>query len=462
MFCKKCGAPISETSLFCSHCGTKVESAPVAHSLGNSWFTPADGLNDPLPGASTRRADTPAESPRPLVREEPVMPGVIPAREETVKPVVPPASSRFIPTEVPIEKKFCRKCGAKISAGSSFCSKCGFNTNSEKPTDVTIPNWFAFAGEFVKKHKKLLLIGVAACLVLVIVIALLNIDGPKSEKEIMEDIGEDITVLFLGNERIQLYVEDLKIEKRKTKDDLDQVYCKIELANDNIAVTSYQLMTYSKYNNNEWILEGTTPYDAEKIEILKPTSLMYDNVVSRIEYGNSLLENFDSMIDDYRVTCSGNTVEYEFEVSRTVGVMSTTGTIYATGEVAGERATGYYMFIGVDDSNVSTKWNVAGTWRGHETNYGTGWYELTITVNSLTPEAINCSWEYDNHDSWGKDDYYGSGDDCWIIESNDECIQVGVRYGTALVGSSLYVYFYTDGTAQVWFPFIGVSEMSRS
>ena len=461
VLCNYCGATISPYSEFCPQCGRKQHEKSTPKPTGNSWFTPAGGLDDQLSGAPAKKVDTPVEPPKPPVREEPVRPIVTPAREEPVKPVTPPVTPRYVPTETPVEKRFCRKCGAEISTGSSFCSKCGFDANSEKPAGFTIPNWFSSIGEFVKKYKKPLLIGVAACLVLVIVIALFNIGGPKSEKEIMEDIGEDITVLFLGNERIQLYVEDLEIEKRKTKDDLDQVYCKIELANDNIAVTSYQLMTYSKYNGNEWIFEVATPYEAEKIEILEPTSFMYDNVVSRIEYGNSLLEGFDSMVDDYTVTCSGSTVEYEFEVSKTIGVLSTSGTIYATSEIRGDRAEGYYMSTSVDDSNLTTKWNVEGTWSGHETNYGTGWYELTITVNSLTPEAINCSWEYD-YDGWEKHDYYGDGDDCWIIESDDECIKVGVRYGTALIGSSLYVYFYTDGSAQVEFPFIGVGDMSKS
>lgn len=448
MVCKKCGANLSEGSAFCSNCGIKAKSMIPTPATGNRWFTPAGGLDDTLSAVPTGRAEKPAEPPKRPVHEEPA------------KLIVTPATPRFVPSRFTAEKRFCRKCGAEISNGSSFCSKCGFDANSDKAPGKTMPDWLSTLGQYTKKYKSALLIGVAACFVLVIVIALLSQGGSKSEREIMEDIGEDITVIFLGNERIRLYVEDLEIEKRKTKDDLDQVYCKIELANDNIAVTSYQLMTYSKYNGNEWIFEAATPYEAEKIEILEPTSVMYDNVVSRIEYENSLLENFDSMVDDYNVTCYGNTVEYKFEVSRTVGVMSATGTIYATSEIRGDRAEGYYMSTGVDDSNLSTKWNVEGTWSGYETNYGTGWYELTITVNSLTPEAINCSWEYD-YDGWEKHDYYGDGDDCWIIESDDECIKVGVRYGTALIGSSLYVYFYTDGTAEVEFPFIGVGNMEK-
>lgn len=221
-----------------------------------------------------------------------------------------------------------------------------------------------------------------------------------------------------------------------------------------ITMCSSKLPT--KYNGNEWLFEVATPYEAEKIEILEPTSVMYDNVVSRIEYANNLFENFDGMVDDYKVTCSGNTVEYEFEVSKTIGVLSTSGTVYATSEIRGDRAEGYYMSTSVDDSSITTKWNVEGTWAGHTTNFGLSWHELTITINSLTPEAISCSWEYDAD---GKT-YSGDSEDCWIIEADDEKIEIGVHYGSALLSYNR-IYIYTNGTAEVEFPFIGVGDMVK-
>lgn len=311
----------------------------------------------------------------------------------------------------------------------------------------------------------------------------------KSEKQIMEDIGEDITVFLLDDERIQLYVEDLEIEKRKTEDDLDKVYCKIKMTNDNISVTTYQLMTYVKYNGNEWLFEQAIPYEEEEVEILEPTSQMYDKVIKYIvwytngggimsdESVNDLANDFESMIDTYSVACNGRFVEYVFEVSKTVGVANTTGTIYATSEVCTGRAGGYYTAHSVENSNLSTKWNVEGKWYGEENyhqEFNKKWYgvdynekeidsKLTVEINALTSESIDCSWKYET-DLNKKKSTSCSGDsgECTIFDQNDEYIEVRIDEdgsSAALVDEDIFIYFYTDGTAKVHFPYRGTWAM---
>lgn len=278
----------------------------------------------------------------------------------------------------------------------------------------------------------------------------------KNEKELIEDVGEEITVLFLDNERIQLHVENLEIERRKTEKDLDQVYCKIEMSNANLSVISYQVMTYSKFNGNEWYLVSTTPYEKEKIEIVEPSLVMYDNVINAIQNTNNQLANFGGMVDDCTITCSENTVVYEFEISRQVGIMTMSGTVWAKSELCGDRAERYYMYTSVDDSDVMARWNVGGTWTGR---FGTNDNEVTITVNALTSDGIDCSWSYEYRSWLNMKKICGDSNECYIVDSDDEKIKVGIRFDTALIGSSLVVSFYADGTAKVELPFVGAGDL---
>lgn len=278
----------------------------------------------------------------------------------------------------------------------------------------------------------------------------------KNEKELIEDIGEEITVLVLDNERIQLHVENLEIERRKTEDDFDQVYCKIEMGNANLSVTSYQVMSYSKFNGNEWYLVSTTPYEMENIEILEPSDVMYNNVINTIQSTKPHLANFSSMIDDCTVTCSENTVIYEIEIARNVGVMSMSGTVWASCELLGDRVDGYYMYTSIDDSDVMARWNVEGTWTGC---FGTNDKEVTITVNTLTSEGIDCSWTYEYESWFSTETFSGDSNECRIVDIDDEKIKVGIRFDTALIGSSFIISFYTDGTAKVELPFNGAGKM---
>ena len=448
MTCIKCGATLPEGSIFCSNCGQKVKSSDSAAAADKSRFFQAGTLDNQIAVALA------------LHRERSTNSHKEPTNRNHTKPITK-SESCTASTGSTAARRFCRKCGATISNGSAFCSNCGFCVNSTKIPNKLIPVRVGALEQFARKHMKVIITSVAVCLVLIIAIVLLNRGGIKSERGIIEDIGEDITVISLGDERIQLYIKDLEIEKRKTKDDVDQVYCKIELECDDIAVTSYQLLTYSRYNGNKWLLESVSPYEAEEIEILKATPVMYGNVVERIDYSGGIFEDFSSMIADYTVTCSGTTVEYRFDISKTTGILSITGTVYATSKLYGSHEEGYYWLTNVDADNVSSRWNVEGTWSGFVTNYGTGRDELTITIYDLTADAVNCSWNYYCDTGMSKHNYSGDGAYCWIIESDNEKIEIGVRYGTELL-SCLYVYFYANGTAQVMFPFIGVGNMTRS
>ena len=232
---------------------------------------------------------------------------------------------------------------------------------------------------------------------------------------------------------------------------MDDVYCVIELSSDSLAVTKYQQLTFVKYNGNEWIMDWYAPYATEEVRVLKATDELYDWAIGRIEYSDDRYANIESYITNYDVTVvSDREIAYVFDISKTIGLMSITGQITFEGTLDGDEYEGYSWYGWPDDSAVQISWDVDGTWNGGMSNWGMGWYELTMNISSLNTEAITCTWSYDQDG----DDHSGDGSDCWIIDSNDEMIEFGVGYGTALA-SYIKVTFYIDGTCVASVPFLG-------
>lgn len=468
--CNSCGATISPYDEYCAYCGA--EQHPIykpTPSPTNKWFAQAGNLDDSLDSGyvsskptlveneSAQAANTPVESrtttsvgsayikpvkglkattPAPVHREpEPVDP----APETSVAPVK--------------EEPRCKKCGAVVPKGTCLCWKCSTATTIADKTvaQKEKPDIGDFIDSFLAKNKKAILIGTAACVVLVVIIMLFAMGGPMNESEIIAVLPESITSIYIDDELVPLRVDSLKIDKRKTQDGMDDVYCVIELSSESLAVTKYQQLTFVKYNGNEWIMDWYAPYATEEVRVLKATDELYDWAIGRIEYSDDRYANIESYITNYDVTVvSDREITYVFDISKTIGLMSITGQITFEGTLDGDEYEGYSWYGWPDDSAVQISWDVDGTWNGGMSNWGMGWYELTMNISSLNTEAIICTWSYDQDG----DDHSGDGSDCWIIDSNDEMIEFGVGYGTALA-SYIKVTFYIDGTCVASVPFLG-------
>lgn len=309
---------------------------------------------------------------------------------------------------------------------------------------------------FFSKNKKNILIVAAICLGLIITILLFSLGGPKSEKEIIADLPESVTTITINDELIPLKVKSLKIEKRKTQDGIDEVYCVIELASESITVTKYQQLIYVKYNGNKWILDWFDSYATEEVRILNEPEELYDWAIGRIEYTDDRYADIEKYITDYKVTVTEQEVSYTFDVSKKIGLMSIEGQITVGCSLYGDDYESYDWVGFPDDNAIQITLDVDGTWEGGMSNWGMGWYELTLNIESLTTEAITCTWRYDDDD----DAYFGDSSDCWIIDSNDEMIEIGIQYGTSL-GSYVDVTFYTDGTCTASRAFLGEWHLER-
>lgn len=480
VMCNRCGATISPYDEYCTHCGAEQHAAykPIPAPT-NKWFTQAGSLDDSLDGSHTRPEPNPVVSePMPVVKPPVVSPTAASTDVTFIKPVkglkdtpatsvrrepkpVEPIAVEPISTDpapvIPVapvkEEPRCKKCGAVVPKGTTLCWKC---STSATIADKTVaekekPDIGASIGSLFAKNKKAIMIGAAACLVLVVIIMLFSMGGPLNESEIIAVLPESITSIYIDDELVPLRVDSLKIDKRKTQDGMDDVYCAIELSSDSLAVIKYQQLTFVKYNGNEWIMEWYAPYATEEVRVLEATDELYDWAIGRIEYSDDCYANIESYITNYDVTVvSDREITYVFDISKTIGLMSITGQITFEGTLDGDEYEGYSWYGWPDDSAVQISWDVDGTWNGGMSNWGMGWYELTMNISSLNTEAVTCTWSYDQDG----DDHSGDGSDCWIIDSNDEMIEFGVGYGTALA-SYIKVTFYIDGTCVASVPFLG-------
>lgn len=123
------------------------------------------------------------------------------------------------------------------------------------------------------------------------------------------------------------------------------------------------------------------------------------------------------------------------------------------------KAQGYWK---EDGTTKELAWDITGTWDGYNTNYGTGWYELEITVYSADQETITADWAYTSTNLYGtRSTVTGDGSDIWVIEYTDEYLEIGVKYDTALTSYNR-VFFYSDGTAVVEISFVGTGQMTHT
>ena len=518
MVCKKCGCVLNPDSVFCPTCGEKVNTVGIS-----GWFAPAGDLREietDEPKMTITQVSREAEMSEgscntydlqsiiddtPPVTEsqpsswqgaasnesvtypsnanaretksdsfgfvsagslaEPEFEGIQPKKQDIPEIIEQPC----VPTEVPektpqpntweVQRKYCPKCGTELVNGGMVCPVCG--RMSPQSTETVAQETHREPAAFDRPQKRRgwwFVIGAALLCGLVLVIVLLSQGGTKSEQEILADL-EDEAHIIVDGECVNLDVVDFEIEKRKTANDTDEVYCKVRMESGAIGITAYRLLTYSKYNGNKWILEEITSYKEEKAEVIKDTADLYNMAVQCAEKRDQLYTGFKNFATSYATTCEENKMLYNFAFSKKNGVAKSSGNVVVSCALNGTPEKGYYWSTYVDDSAVKTNWDVTKTWQGHETNYGTGWYELTIQINSLTSDTVDCKWHYYNRGSWDKEHYYGGGSDCWVISCDAEKIEIGVQYGTALT-SYLRVYFYANGTVQVEFPFVGVADMS--
>ena len=463
VMCKRCGAAISSHDKYCAYCGAKQNIPVPAAAPENNWFSQAGNLAASTDGSHTPPRPNPAEA-APVIKT-PVNPH--PAGSEgavTVRPKtdIHSASARPVPRapspaqyqRAPVvpappvkQQPRCRKCGSVVPKGTTLCWKC---SSTGSIAEKTVAQTARAKPRAKKRSWGFLVIGIAVCTVLAIVILLLSMGGRLSEKEIIAALPNPITNIHIDDEYIQLHVDDLKIDRRTKKGSTDDMYCIIEMSSDTLDVTRYYQLTFEEGKGNEWELAWFMPYEVEEVHIRETSDELYDWAIERIEHTDSRYANIENYITNYDVTVDDREISYVFDIDKTIGLMHITGQIAFESVLDGDEFQDYGWRSWVDDDAIQISWDVDGTWKGGMSNFGMGWYELTLDVDTLDTKGIACTWVYDQD---GKN-LSGDGADCWIIKSDGETIEFCVGYGTALA-SYIKVTFYIDGTCVASIPALG-------
>lgn len=172
----------------------------------------------------------------------------------------------------------------------------------------------------------------------------------KNENEIISDL--QFRSDFLSSENVM--IEDLSINKRKTKKEVDTVYVKVKTFNENYNYISFYELVYVLDNNDEWTLDEINPYDKEEWRVF-PRFYPEQEVN---EYMNQRFSDYSESggsFDDH-----GNAF-YGYKVSINDPYLNYEGRIHVHFEFNQKKLQWEYKKTGIDEQ-YSVNWNLKGKW----------------------------------------------------------------------------------------------------
>ena len=250
--------------------------------------------------------------------------------------------------------------------------------------------------------------------------------------------------LEISGDAILLEVDSLEIERRRTKDGTDDVYCSIELSSEEYEVTRYLHLSYVEYNGREWYLEDSEPYQEETVTVREIPDRMYDWSMDLLDEDSILYGELVPYVDSYDADLDDNEVHYVIYIDKTEGIMHTSGPIVLDYYIF-QRDGKYFWGIHSDFENLETSWDVGGRWSGRLN--GLSYHAVSVDMNYLDAEYVDCTWEYSRDTLYGNIiTSSGDGYDCTVSDETEESIHFFARYDSGMA-SSIDITFYADGTA---------------
>lgn len=176
-----------------------------------------------------------------------------------------------------------------------------------------------------------------------------------SEEDMVESLPDAIKTIYVNDATYILDVESLEVEKRKTDEDVDTVYCTIVLNNDNYRSTKKYALYYSYYDKGGWILDDWNIMDS------------YTEITNGISQELTDAEISLYYFDDYQFVEQVNNVEKNvsyttYQVNYLSDNYSYNGIIKLESSFVSSWEGGNWIHSLSYDN--SFEWNVQGIWAG--------------------------------------------------------------------------------------------------
>mgnify|MGYP000891795381 FL=1 len=288
--------------------------------------------------------------------------------------------------------KICNKCGAINSDNAVVCNRCGKKlTISIEPSDSKVK--FKDKNNAIKVGRKWNTKGIIITVGALVIIAGIwtVIKNSKPSKEWLKSNLPDKVIKYeINDEIITSSIREFEIEKRNTKNGIDDAFCKVILSDEYAQRTMYLEITSKKYDKGGWTIQTCSEYKDLKYKVeeksgeenaekyISENQLNFSNPQYTFENENSVMNvAYDASSEYEYLSISGNTY-YTFELNKDK-----------------DKDEGYYKFDWrletIDISEVEFNWNIEGDWKGRfgDDEYSEG-YDLELTIND--EEDGNFAW----------------------------------------------------------------------
>lgn len=196
------------------------------------------------------------------------------------------------------------------------------------------------------------------CAVILAVLTSCGIPKPPNEKQIAEELPDEITTIIIKNpfdatnlDIYEMEVASLSIERRQTNEKDDVVYCMIDLENEYYSFKKYVKLQYNYYDTGGWIIDDWAYYN-DTIYQVKSNPFSEDLASQKWSY----LYDEASLID-VSLDANNNSLTFTLEVNANHNHAVVGGKLIDTYTFDGTRWLENY-----DDSGCSTDWHIVGDW----------------------------------------------------------------------------------------------------